>query len=173
MTTATIVKLKAPAAKPARSRATSRKLRRQAAAAAGVGGVACVLTALSLNHLARGIGMVTGAAEWEAWSMAAGIDLGFVSLELAQSGAPAGSICAARGTLGVLGAKRWATTRAPGSRPTPPRRPSPSRWTDHPGRPPEPGALPCRGPGVIAPGSPRHRFAPCGPDATVAAGPPR
>jgi hypothetical protein len=86
MTTATIVKLKAPAAKPARSRATSRKLRRQAAAAAGVGGVACVLTALSLNHLARGIGMVTGAAEWEAWSMAAGIDLGFVSLELAQSG---------------------------------------------------------------------------------------
>jgi hypothetical protein len=28
--------------------------------------------------------MVTGAAEWEAWSLAAGIDLGFVSLELAQ-----------------------------------------------------------------------------------------
>jgi hypothetical protein len=27
---------------------------------------------------------MTGAAEWEAWSMAAGIDLGFVSLELAQ-----------------------------------------------------------------------------------------
>jgi hypothetical protein len=79
-----VVKLKAPAARPARSRATTRKLRRQAAAAVGVGGVACVLTALSLNHLARGIGMVTGAAEWEAWSMAAGIDLGFVSLELAQ-----------------------------------------------------------------------------------------
>jgi hypothetical protein len=69
MTTATVVKLKAPAAKPTRSRAATRKLRRQAAAAVGVGGVACVLTALSLNHLARGISMVTGAAEWEpgAW----------------------------------------------------------------------------------------------------------
>jgi hypothetical protein len=86
MTTATIVKLKALAAKPARSRAATRKLRRQAVAAVGVGGVACVLTALSLNHLARGIGMVTGSAEWEAWSIAAGIDLGFVSLELAQLG---------------------------------------------------------------------------------------
>jgi hypothetical protein len=84
MSTGNVIKLKPPAAKPARSRAVARKLRRQAAAAIGVGGVACVLTALSLNHLARGIGMVTGAAEWEAWSMAAGIDLGFVSLELAQ-----------------------------------------------------------------------------------------
>lgn len=84
MSIGNVVKLKPPTAKPARSRATARKLRRQAAAAVGVGGVACVLTALSLNHLARGIGMVTGAAEWESWSMAAGIDLGFVSLELAQ-----------------------------------------------------------------------------------------
>jgi hypothetical protein len=84
MTTATIVKLKTPATKPTRSRAATRKLHRQAAAAVAVGGVACVLTALSLNHLAHGIGMVTGAAKWEAWSMAAGIDLGFVTLELAQ-----------------------------------------------------------------------------------------
>jgi hypothetical protein len=84
VSTGNVVKLKTPVAKPGRSRAATRKLRRQAAAAVGVGGVACVLTALSLNHLARGIGMVTGAAEWEAWSMAAGIDLGFVSLELAQ-----------------------------------------------------------------------------------------
>jgi hypothetical protein len=52
MSIATVVKLKAPAAKLAQSRATTRKLRRQAAAAVGVGGVACVLTALSLNHLA-------------------------------------------------------------------------------------------------------------------------
>jgi hypothetical protein len=36
MSIGTVVKLKAPAAKPARSRATTRKLRRQAAAAVGV-----------------------------------------------------------------------------------------------------------------------------------------
>jgi hypothetical protein len=42
------------------------------------------LTALSLKHLASGIAGVTGCDAWEGWAMAAGIDLGFVALELAQ-----------------------------------------------------------------------------------------
>jgi hypothetical protein len=42
------------------------------------------LTALSLSHLAHGIQVVTAAESWEAWSMAVGIDLGFVALELSQ-----------------------------------------------------------------------------------------
>jgi hypothetical protein len=46
--------------------------------------VAVTLTALSLSHLAHGVALVTGAEAWEAWSMAVGIDLGFVALELSQ-----------------------------------------------------------------------------------------
>lgn len=40
-------------------------------------------TALSLSHLAAGIAIVTSARPWEARAMAVGIDLGFVTLELA------------------------------------------------------------------------------------------
>jgi hypothetical protein len=57
-------------------------MRRQGAI--GVGVVAVTLTALSLSHLAQGIGLVTHADAWEAWAMAVGIDLGFVALELSQ-----------------------------------------------------------------------------------------
>jgi hypothetical protein len=46
--------------------------------------VALTLTGLSLAHLAHGIAGVTGCELWESWAMAAGIDLGFVALELAQ-----------------------------------------------------------------------------------------
>ncbi len=49
-----------------------------------VAAVAVVLTALSLTHLAHGIALVTRAPQWEAWSMAVGIDLGFLALEIAQ-----------------------------------------------------------------------------------------
>jgi hypothetical protein len=38
---------------------------------------------LSLHHLADGIMLVTKAPAWEAWSEGTGIDLGFVSMELA------------------------------------------------------------------------------------------
>jgi hypothetical protein len=48
-----------------------------------------------------------------------------------------------------------AATRAPGSRPTPPRRPSPSRWADHPG-PPDGAAEPV-GAATGAPGAPLLR----------------
>jgi hypothetical protein len=53
-------------------------------AAAGIGLVACTVTALSLHHLADGIMLVTKAPAWEAWAEGTGIDLGFVSMELAM-----------------------------------------------------------------------------------------
>jgi hypothetical protein len=77
-----------PSAKPRQNvrRATRahRALRRQAATAAGIGIVALTLTALSLSHLAHGIAGVTSCEAWESWAMAAGIDLGFIAVELAQ-----------------------------------------------------------------------------------------
>jgi hypothetical protein len=87
-TTAKVHKLRpVPAAKGMplhRSRHKQRRLRRQAGTAIGVGFVAVTLTALSLSHLAHGVMIVTGSAPWEAWSMAVGVDLGFVALELSQ-----------------------------------------------------------------------------------------
>lgn len=59
-----------------------RKLEQQRTASYCVGGVALVLTALSLSHLAHGIVLVTGAEAWEAWAMSIGVDLSFVILEL-------------------------------------------------------------------------------------------
>jgi hypothetical protein len=72
--------------KPARvaAKATARKHRRQALAGVGVAIVAGSLVGLSLTHLAHGIEIVTASPSWEAWSMAVGIDLGFVGLEMAQ-----------------------------------------------------------------------------------------
>jgi hypothetical protein len=66
------------------SHRASRAMRRQGATAVGIGLVAVTLTALSLSHLARGIELITHAADWEAWALAVGIDLGFVALELSQ-----------------------------------------------------------------------------------------
>jgi hypothetical protein len=66
-----------------RSIRVSRAIRRQSLAAAGIGLVACTVTALSLHHLADGIMLVTKAPAWEAWSEGTGIDLGFISMELA------------------------------------------------------------------------------------------
>jgi hypothetical protein len=54
------------------------------APAAGLGGVILVLLYLSLNHLARGIAVVTLCAEWEGLAMAVGLDLLIVALELAM-----------------------------------------------------------------------------------------
>lgn len=45
--------------------------------------IAGVLTFLSLSHLAHGVSIVTHAPTWEAWAMAIGIDLGFLSCEAA------------------------------------------------------------------------------------------
>jgi hypothetical protein len=62
----------------------ARRLRHQALSAIGLGAVAVVLTGLSLTHLAHGITIVTHAPAWEGWSMAIGVDLGFIGLELAN-----------------------------------------------------------------------------------------
>jgi hypothetical protein len=67
-----------------RSTRGTRALKRQAITAGAIGAVALTLTGLSLSHLAHGIVGVTGCSQWEGWAMATGIDLGFVSLELAQ-----------------------------------------------------------------------------------------
>jgi hypothetical protein len=75
---------KTPARQIRRTTRATRALRRQAGTAIGIGAVAVTLTALSLSHLAHGIGIVTHADAWEAWAMAAGIDLGFIALELSQ-----------------------------------------------------------------------------------------
>jgi hypothetical protein len=56
-----------------------------AAAALAVAGA---LLALSLSHLAAGVALVTGAGSTDGWLMAAGIDLGFIALELAVLAAP-------------------------------------------------------------------------------------
>lgn len=69
---------------PAKGRNAIKALRRQSGASLAIGAVAVTLTGLSLSHLAHGIAIVTGAPNWEGWAMAAGIDLGFVALELAQ-----------------------------------------------------------------------------------------
>jgi hypothetical protein len=52
--------------------------------AIAIGAVAVVLTALSLNHLATGIEIITHASGWEAMALAVGVDLGFVALEFSQ-----------------------------------------------------------------------------------------
>jgi hypothetical protein len=51
--------------------------------------VALALLGLSLSHLASGVAIVTGSGERDGWLMAAGIDMGFVALELALLVAPA------------------------------------------------------------------------------------
>lgn len=106
MTAATIRAEKRPTAS-VRRRASRRtvasnpaRLRRQRLAAGASGAVGVILTGLSLTHLAHGIAVVTSAAPWETWAMAAGIDLGFLAAESAM-------LCAAsepvRRTVG-----RWA-----------------------------------------------------------------
>jgi hypothetical protein len=65
-----------------RSHRAVRAERRQTKVAAAAGLVAATLTALSLHHLATGIGLLTGCPTWESWAMAIGIDLGFITLEM-------------------------------------------------------------------------------------------
>jgi hypothetical protein len=87
MATSNIVRIQTNTKTAKQTRRTTRAtraLRRQVATAVAIGAVAVTLTALSLSHLAHGIQIVTAAESWEAWSMAVGIDLGFVALELSQ-----------------------------------------------------------------------------------------
>jgi hypothetical protein len=82
-----VVQLNKPVQKP-----TGRKVRhafkaallRRQAPAAGLGLVILVLLYLSLNHLARGIAVVTLCQDWEGMAMAIGLDLLIVALEVAM-----------------------------------------------------------------------------------------
>ena len=72
--------------KPAKAPSRSAKIKgtRQRAASYAIGSVGLVLTGLSLSHLASGVQVLTHSEAWSAWSMAAGIDLGFIGLEVGQ-----------------------------------------------------------------------------------------
>jgi hypothetical protein len=61
---------------------------RTAAATSAILGVSVVLIGLSLSHLAEGVQLVTGSSTAAAWSMAIGIDLAFVALEVAMLVSP-------------------------------------------------------------------------------------
>jgi hypothetical protein len=66
-----------------RPRTTKQRAGRQeAASAVGLGAVACVLTGLSLSHLAHGVQDITHCSPWEGWAMGVGIDLNFVGMEM-------------------------------------------------------------------------------------------
>ena len=85
MTVTTLRSITKTAAAPApkqKSAAMRKRLTRQRHASYGVGSVALVLTGLSLSHLAGGVQLLTQSDASHAWAMAAGIDLGFIGLEL-------------------------------------------------------------------------------------------
>ena len=62
--------------------------RRHVVVAIGVLAVGMVLVGLSLSHLEEGVRLVTGSGPTAAWSMANGLDHGFVALECALLVAP-------------------------------------------------------------------------------------
>ena len=68
---------------PSRRTAKAAIFRRHAPAA-GLGFVILVLLYLSLNHLARGVQIVTLCEHWEGIAMAIGLDLLIVGLEVAM-----------------------------------------------------------------------------------------
>jgi F0F1-type ATP synthase assembly protein I len=70
-------------AKRAASKANASEIRAQRYSAGLLGGVAAVLTGLSLSHLADGIALITHASGWQPWAMAVGIDIGMAATELA------------------------------------------------------------------------------------------
>jgi len=88
-TSSNILKIQRPTppkkARKPRSRKTTSS---HTIAATGILAVGLVLVGLSLSHLAEGVQVVTGSGTATAWSMAAGIDLGFVALEIALLIAP-------------------------------------------------------------------------------------
>jgi len=78
-----------PAKLPRTKKSTQKKVQStQNVAAARILAVGLVLVGLSLSHLAQGIELVTGSGPIGSWSMAIGIDLGFIALELAMLTAP-------------------------------------------------------------------------------------
>src|SRR5215475_1473067 len=74
----------------------ARRTRLQHMAAALITGVAAAMTAVSLQHIAGTFIHQTGIADWQAWSMATGIDVNYVGMELA------GVVAATQGTRDKL-----------------------------------------------------------------------
>lgn len=66
------------------NRSLQKKIKRQAMSAVAIGAVSVALIGLSLDHLAHGIDIVTGTSGWQSWAMSIGIDVGFISMEIAQ-----------------------------------------------------------------------------------------
>jgi hypothetical protein len=85
MAIATVLPIRpATKASPRKRRVTRAAIIRRHAPAAGLGAVILVLIGLSLSHLAHGVSIVTGCADWEAYAMAIGLDLLIVGLEVAM-----------------------------------------------------------------------------------------
>jgi hypothetical protein len=66
-----------------KSQPTQKRLTQQRCAAIAVASVAVALLGLSLAHLAAGVELLTNAPKWEAWALAIGLDIGFISAEAA------------------------------------------------------------------------------------------
>jgi hypothetical protein len=85
MATSNVVQLKSQQKTVTRKRRTTKAaIIRRHAPAVGLGAVILVLIGLSLSHLAHGVSIVTGCADWEAYAMAIGLDLLIVGLEVAM-----------------------------------------------------------------------------------------
>ena len=61
-----------------------RRIRLQHGTAGLLGAVASAMTLVSLSHIAGGIGHVTHGVipEWQSWSLAAGLDINYLGMEL-------------------------------------------------------------------------------------------
>jgi hypothetical protein len=58
------------AEKRALNKANAKEIQAELYSAGALGGIAAVITALSLSHLAHGITIVTGADGWQPWALA-------------------------------------------------------------------------------------------------------
>jgi hypothetical protein len=75
----------ARAERKAAVKANAQEVQAQRWSAGLLGGVAAVLTGLSLSHLAHGIEVITHPEfSWESYAMAVGIDLGMIVTEIAS-----------------------------------------------------------------------------------------
>lgn len=70
-------------AKRVANKANASEIKAQRVSAGLLGGVAAVLTGLSLSHLADGIALITHSSGWQPWAMAVGIDIGMAATEFA------------------------------------------------------------------------------------------
>jgi hypothetical protein len=78
----------ARAERKAAVRANTQEVQAQRWSAGLLGGVAAVLTGLSLSHLAHGIEVITHPVySWEPWAMGVGVDVGMILIVVKFAGA--------------------------------------------------------------------------------------